>query len=340
MIDIFNNDAFSVARLTQAIVDVPHIPSRIRSLGLFGIDRVDTTTIMIETKGGVLKLIPPTPRGGAGTTLTDPKATLRSLVIPHFEINGAVYADEVQNVRAFGTENAMQTVMGKVLQRLRDQGNSHDATEEHARMGAIIGVVTYADGSTLDLFSEFGVSQEAEVDFDLDAADPADGVLRKKCAGVVRKITNNLGGIGAGQIRAFCGDNFFDDLLTHKEVRETYKGWSEAQILRESYLGEDRSESYGVFEFGGIVWENYRGNVGGTAFVHDDKCHIFPMGVPGLFRTAYAPADYTETVNTLGRPRYAKQWPMSNGKGVHLDSQMNALQFCTRPKVLMKGKRT
>lgn len=340
MLDIFNNDAFSVARLTTVIEDMPHIPSRLRSLGLFAVDRVDTTTIMVEKKGGVLMLVPPTPRGGPGNTMTDSKAELRPLPIPHFEINGAVYAEEVQNVRAFGTENGLVTVAAKVGQRLRDHGNSHDATEEYARMGAVTGIVTYAGGSSLNLFTEFGVTQLAEVDFDLDNATPAAGALRKTCAGVIRSVTNELGGIGAGGFRAFCGDNFFDDLLQHPEVRATYDGWSEAKILRESYLGPDRMETYGIFEFGGIVWENYRGNVGGKAFVNTDKCHIFPMGVPGLFRTAYAPADYVETVNTLGRQRYARQYPMQNGKGVHLDSQFNALQYCTRPRVLVKGKRT
>jgi hypothetical protein len=30
---------------------------------------------------------------------------------------------------------------------------------------------------------------------------------------------------------------------------------------------------------------------------------------------------------------------MQNDKGINLDTQMNALQYCTRPKVLLRGKR-
>jgi len=340
MLDIFNGDAFSVVRMTQAINNIPHVPGRIGSLGLFSTDRVDTTTITIEKKGGLLVLVPPSARGGPGTTLDKEKRDLRALNVPHFELNDAIYAEEVQGVRAFGTENTLETVIGKVTQRQQVMVNSFAATEEHARMGAVIGVVTYKDGSTLDLFSEFGVSQEAEIDFDLDNADPAGGALRKLCASIVRKTTTALDGIPFTGIRAFCGDNFFDDLLSHPEVRETYKGWSEAQILRDSYLKSDRSDSYGIFEFGGIVFENYRGSVGGTDFINTDKCHMFPMGVPGLFKTVYAPADYEETVNTLGRRLYSRQYPMQNGKGRNLDGQMNALQYCSRPNVLLKGKRT
>ena len=339
MLDIFNNDAFSTTSLTQSIVDISHVPSRIRELGLFETESVDTTSIAVEKKGDILALIPPTPRGAPGVTLDKEKRDIRSLIVPHFEINDAIYAEEVQNVRAFGQERALETVAQKVTNRLVTHARSHDATEEYGRMGAITGIVTYADGSTLDLFSEFGVTAEAEIDFDLDNATPADGILRKKCAGIIRQVSDILGGVPFTGLHAFVGDNFFDDLLAHKEVRETYKGWNEAQILRESYIGPNRS-SYGIFEFGGIVFENYRGAVNGTAFIDTNKCQIFPVGVPGLFKTVYAPADYEETVNTMGMARYARQYGMPNGKGRHLDSQMNALQYCSRPKTLIKGKRT
>jgi len=42
----------------------------------------------------------------------------------------------------------------------------------------------------------------------------------------------------------------------------------------------------------------------------------------------------------MGRRLYSRQYAMPNGKGRNLDTQMNALQYCTRPKVLLKGTRT
>jgi Phage major capsid protein E len=46
---------------------------------------------------------------------------------------------------------------------------------EHLRVGAIKGKILDADGSAViyDLFTEFGVSQHTEIDFDLDNASPA-----------------------------------------------------------------------------------------------------------------------------------------------------------------------
>lgn len=338
MLDIFNDDAFGIVPLTDAIQKIKFVPGRIGQMGLFSVSSVSATTVAIEEKEGQLALISPSPRGGVGDTIGPVRRKLRSVAIPHFERYDAVMAEEVQGVRAFGSETATETVQAKVAERMMYHVDAFAATEEYARVGAIKGTVTYADSSTLNLFTLFDVSQESEVDFDLDNASPASGALRKKCATVVRQVAGILDGIPFSGLHAFCGDAFFDDLIAHSEVRETYLQWQAAQELREGYVRGGLS--YGAFPFGGIMWENYRGAVGGTTFVHTDKCHIFPLGVPGLFRTYYAPADYVETVNTNGQRLYAKQYQMPNGKGINLEMQMNALQICTRPNALIQGKRT
>ncbi|MEY9829829.1 hypothetical protein ABIA25_001644 [Sinorhizobium fredii] len=230
--------------------------------------------------------------------------------------------------------------MGKVMERMGDHAVSFAATQEYARVGAYKGIVTYADNSTLNLFTEFGVAQHAEIDFDLDNANPDSGALRKKCAGAVRDIAKALDGVPFQGVHSLCGDDFFDWLIAHPEVVESYRGTPMAEVLRQGYVLTNGQKIFGAFEFGGIVWENYRGTVGGTTFVHTDKCHLAPIGAPGFFRSYYAPADYIETVNTLGQRLYTKQYEMQNGKGVNLDTQMNNLEICTRPNALIQGKRT
>ena len=61
--------------------------------------------------------------------------------------------------------------------------------------------------------------------------------------------------------------------------------------------------------------------------VETNKAYFYPTGVPNLFTTVFAPADYVETVNTMGLPRYVKQYTMQNDKGVHMDTQMNCTQL-------------
>jgi len=339
MLDIFKEDAFGVVSLTDAINKIKFVPGYLGSTGLFAETGVATTSVALEEVAGVLTLVSPTPRGGPGITVDKAKRALRSVVVPHFEINDAIMAEEVQGVRAFGQQDATEQVAGKVADRLQIANQSLNATLEYARVGAVKGVVTYADASTLDLFSLFGVSQEAEIDFDLDNASPAAGALRKACAAAIRLIATNMDGTAFSSVEAICGDTFFDQLIAHSEVRNTFLNNPAAAELRTGYISA--GQTFGMLDFGGIRWTNYRGyDNSGSPMVALTKCHIYPTGVPNLFRTYYAPADYIETVNTMGQKMYAKQYDMPNGKGVHMDSQMNALNLCTRPKALLKGKNT
>lgn len=335
VLDVFKQDAFSVISLTDSINKRPFIPGRAGAVAGWAEQGVATTTVMIEQVGSELRLVNPSPRGGPGSAFEKNKADVRILRIPHYQIDDGINADEVQGVRAFGSENQVMTVRGLVDQRMQQHVQEKlDPTLEFQRIGAIKGVILNGDLTTLyNLFDEFDVTQEAEIPFDLSAASPANGVLDKLCRGIYRTIASNLDGIPFTDVYAFCGDAFFDALIAHTEVTRTYLNQQEAAQLR------NFTKAYGSFRFGNITWENYRGAVGGTSFVDTDECHIFPLGVPGFFRTINAPADYTETVNTMGLPRYARQWEMHNGKGVHLEVQMNPLNYCTRPTALLKGRR-
>lgn len=341
MLDIFRDSAFDVVPLTDAINNLKFVPGRIGQLGLFSESGITTTSAAIEQKDGQLTLIAPTPRGGPGHTVEKVGRNLRAVIVPHFEINDAVQADEVQNVRAWGSETEVETVQGKITEQQGVHTQSMEATHEYSRIGAVKGLITYADGSTLDLFDTFEVDQIAEIDFDLDNAAPASGALRTKCTAVSRLIANELGAIPFSGIWALVGDTFFDQLVAHPEVRATYLQTQAAADLRQPIAsGNGTAFIYGSFTFGGITFENYRGAVGTTAFIAATKAHFFPTGVPSLFRTYYAPADYIETVNTVGRRLYNKQYEMANGKGVHFDTQMNGLDICTRPRVLIQGRNT
>lgn len=338
--DVFGNEAFSVTRLAMAMREIKFVPSRIGQLGLFQPESIDTLNFAIEKSvDGELKLVSSSPRGAPGQTRGGDQRNMRILRVPHFQRDDAFYADEVMQVRAFGSETAVETIASKIAAKAGRHAQDFALTEEYHRLSVIKnGTMLDADGSTLiNCFTEFGETQAAEVDFDLDNASPAEGILRKKCAGISRSMANTLDGLPFTGILAIMGSNFADDFYAHNEVRDTYKGYAAAAELRTGYVQRTGS-TFSAFEFGGIAWEEYRG--GGTVGVDADKVHFIPLGVPDLFKTVYAPADYMETVNRPGQRMYAKQWEMPNGKGVNLEFQMNALHFCSRPRVLLRGRRT
>lgn len=328
MLDIFNQDAFSVIRLTDAINKVPHIPGRAGQVIDWQEQGIDTTSVMIEEVSGQLRLLNPVPRGGAGETTEKSKRKVRSLIVPHYQHDDAIMADEVQGVRAFGQESQVETVFNKVNMRMQETvALRMDPTLEYQRIGAVKGIIVNGDGSTMyNLFNEFGVQQPAQVAFALGNASTD---VRGKCTQIVRAVANALGGIPYRGIYAFCSDDFWDALIRHPKVEDTFK-YQEGMRLREGVAWQ-------TLDFGGITFENYRGAIGTTPFIENPTAQFFPVGVPGLWRTLYAPADYIDTVNTIGLPRYARQYRMPNDKGVMLEQQMNPLNYCTRPNVLIKG---
>jgi hypothetical protein len=266
-----------------------------------------------------------------------PRRAMRMLAIPHFEINDAIMAEEVQGVRPFGQETGTEAVMTKVGERMQVAGQSLEYTQEFARAGAIKGIVTYADGQTLNLFNEYGITPPAAINFPFSTA-PATGNIRQICAQVIRTMGTNLDGQGFTGVEAIVGDAFFDALISCAEVRSTYLQTQDAAELRGAYISG--GQTWGSFAFGGILWTNYRGYAQGVPIIETDAAYFYPTGVPNLFPTVYAPADYVETVNTMGLPRYVKQYAMPNDKGIHMDTQMNSLNFCSRPLALLKGTHT
>jgi hypothetical protein len=88
--------------------------------------------------------------------------------------------------------------------------------------------------------------------------------------------------------------------------------------------------------FGDVIWEEYRGKVGGVDFVPPGKALLVPEGVADMFVVNYAPADYMETANTNGLPYYAKQEQTRMGKGVALESQSNPVCINSRPTAVIE----
>ncbi len=134
-------------------------------------------------------------------------------------------------------------------------------------------------------------------------------------------------------IHALVSPEFFDALTSHTKVKEAYERWQEGAALR--------NDMRSGFTFCGITFEEYRGQATdpeGTVrrFIERDTGHCFPVGTASTFTTYFAPADFNETVNTLGQPLYAKQEPRRFDRGTDLHTQSNPLPVCHRPGTLVK----
>lgn len=332
---IFNTTAFSMETLTASINELPYVPQVLARLGLFNEMGVATTTVSIEKRGVSLSLLPTKPRGAPGTPMTGDRRKSVTLEVPHIPAVDSLRPDEIQNVRSFGTNNQLQGVEEVRDQKLAKMNMALDLTLEYHRLGAVQGLILDADGSVIyDLFDEFGIAQPTMVDFNLDAvwAEADGGRIRAIITGIVRDIRDALGGRPFSGITALCGDDFFDKLVNHPEVRQLYLNQQAANALRDS-------NPLDSLVYGGVTFLNYRG--WGDVAITSAQCQFVPVGVPDLFITRFAPAPWFSAVNTIGLPKYVMATLDPSGeKEITLEGQSNPINVCTTPAVLFRGKLT
>jgi hypothetical protein len=299
----FENSAFDMISLTASINLLPNMYGKLETLKLFPQKSVRTRNIAIEERNGVLSLLPTQIPGGAATVGARGKRKMRSFSIPHIPHDDVVLPEEVQGIRAFGSETELQATAEVITDHLLSMRNKHAITLEHLRMGALKGYILDADSSTLyNLYDEFEITPKV-VSFAL-GTNTTD--VKKKCLEVVRHVEDNLRGEFMTGVHFLVSPEFFDALTSHPKVKEAYELWQEGAALR--------NDMRSGFAFGGITFEEYRGqatNMNGEVcrFIAANEGHCFPIGTAETFVTYFAPADFNETVNTLGLPMYAKQCP-------------------------------
>ncbi|ATC34161.1 major capsid protein [Caulobacter vibrioides] len=332
LVNVFRSSLFTMMDLTAAINESETPPQRFAELGIFEERGVRTTSIFIEKKGSTLQIVPTSPRGAPGTPMSTNKREGREFRIPHISVTDEILADEVQDVRAFGSESDLVGVQQVRGEKNQNMAMSLDNTLEYHRLGAIQGVVLDADGSVIyDYFDEFGIAEPDTVYFDLGAAwAEADG---GRIRGLIGDVKNNmrraLKNSAVRGVHIMCGEDFFRDASNHPEMRETYLAQQEAADLR-------GSDALDIFRYGGAVFEQYPGY--GDVEIAPDEARFIPLGVPKLFQTVFAPAPWFSAVNRIGLPRYAMASLDKTGeKQIDLEAQSNPLNICTRPEVLFKA---
>ncbi|TAL89281.1 MAG: major capsid protein [Candidimonas sp.] len=339
-LNIFRQDAFSTFTLTTAIERNPFKPSGLGSLGIFDPNPIRTTALGVEERQGKLVLIPFSNRGQEGTQRTTEKRDMRYFDVPRLMHSDTIHANELQNVRAFGTESELMQIETEVARRLNGPTgltSNIEYTWEFQRLAAVQGLCLDSDGSVkFNWFDEFGITQAAEIAFNLSAATA--NSLRPLINGIVRTMARKSQGAFTPNTRvyALCGDSFYDEFVNHPDVIRTFLNWSAAADLRDNSQGAAFEE----FSFAGVTWLNYRGSDDATTIaVASDKVKFFPVGAPGIFQVAQAPGESFEWVNTPGKPMYVIPiFDRDRNSWWKMEVYSYPLHICTRPEVLLSGR--
>ena len=348
IMNVFRSDAFSTISLTSWVDRLPYVPVGIGEMNIFDPIPLRTTAMAVEERNGVLVLIPTSPRGAPRTERTTEKRKVRYFDVPRLFHGDTIQSHEIQNVREFiGTGGIAQTVLMQLVTEVQRRLagptgilTNLDYTEEFHRLAAVQGLLLDADNSVIhNWFNEFGITQATEVGFNLAAgATTATGTIRAACNGILRAMVRASQGTWRPSTRVIglCGDEFYDGLTNHMDVKQTFLNWSAAEDLRNG----PQFSAFSSFKFADIEWINYRGSDdNSTVAIPTDKVKFFPLGAPGVFQKGMAPAESFEFVNQPGKPRYIRLIP-DEKRYEHIDIEAKAypLHICTRPDMLQSGR--
>ena len=321
---------FECTEMTAAVNKLP--ARRFFFKPLFGVRGVKTPTVSLDIRKGRIVLIGDSERNTAPESLAGrgAKREWKHLSCAHLAQSDTLAPEDLQNVRAFGSTEpiSVAAVYNDKMQQLKD---NLAATLEFHRLGAIKGVVLDADGTTVlhDIFNTFGAARKTlDISFPKTAADAANPIL-KSILKAKRHVEAAMGGTPFDHIECIIGSDAYDMLTSHKLVREDFERWLSN---RAKFGNNDRKRG---FPYGGLTFVERSDVVGGQTMVAAKKGHVYPVG-PGIFKQYHAPADWMETVNTIGLEYYARMDEKPKGRGFDLEVQSNPLTLCTFPEALIE----
>lgn len=332
--DVFNADAFSLISLSGTVDKVPFVPGLLGRMGLFTPAPVRTNTLWVDRREGILELINTSAIGAPPEELRKDERSAVALKAVRLAKGATIYAAEIAEWRAFGTEAEQTSIMREYGHRRERVRKDMEATHELHRLGALQGKLIDANGSVIyDYFTEFGVAPNAVETWNLTATttDP-----RQLAMAMKRKILRNAKGLYGENVRigALVGDSFFDALIGNAKVRETYLNWNQAVDLRENKAFED-------FRYGGIDFFNYRGTDAPDEIrVADDEAIFFIMGVEGIYRHAMAPvSEFISQIGNMGQNVYEMVVrDLQRESWIRCEMYSQGLHFNQRPELVEKAK--
>ncbi len=329
-LDVFNSAAFVTRSLTTAVNIRGNVHGNLNNMGLFRDVPETNKLIAVERKTYSLVILPSVEWGGPPTKGGKSTRELIPLTIPHIPVEDRILAADVQGIRAFGQESETESVMDLINEKMEALNQNLDVTLEYMKWGLLNGTVLDGGGKTLlDLFTAMSVTQEAQsITLSSDSTNIEQAVVNIK-----RYYEENARGLPYTGIHVFCSNGWYDAFKAHPNVEKIYNVY----INNGRALGEDYRNR---FEAWGVVFENVAGSwtnmAGSTVYqVPTDEAIAIPTGAD-IFTVHNAPADFIETVNTRGLPRYAKQAVDAKyNRYVDVLVEANPLPFCTRPDMIV-----
>lgn len=343
------NFPFTAWQLSDAVNRIPNNYGLLQALNLFPSMGSISTIIEVVIEDGTIRVLPAKERGASSTPGDRGNRKAIFIEVPHFPSEDLITPRDIQNmITIVAQSRTPRTLADEMAKRLFTIRAKHSITREWVRFGALKGLITDGNGTTLlDLYAAFGITK-VQVDFVLGTAGTD---IIDKCTQVRTSIAKNLKGETMNAIEVIVSTSFFNKLIQHAKVEKFWVNWSGAQALAQPAYAPgtgpiDRNGQPTMlgrsFVFQNILWREYSGEapIGkartSTPFVADGYGVAYPAGTMSTFETWDAPPNDIRFVNQPGQEIAISPKILDHGEGVELKSQSNCLAICKRPEVLVE----
>lgn len=336
--DFGNNGQFNVTDWTQELNTIPNQWGTIAQLGIFSEQGVAEHVVQFEEiiKDGAV--IVDRVRGDRSNQGREYQRKLHSFQVPHFPLEDAIYPQDIQGKRAYGSATEAETfdaVRARKMERIRQ---NHAWTLEFARAQAITAGTVYAPSGTVsqDWFAEFSVSRTT-VDFLFGTGTTE---MMGKVENIISAIQDNAGAVSITGVVGLCGSTFFSRLISHPTIKQAYQYYTSTQEplrQRQSMGVKDSAVAmHREFFFGGIRFIELRDQYNGVPLIPVVEAYFLPTGTD-YFRTYFSPANRFGLVNTVGEQVYMFEQANPNGTAYSIETESNHVSALLKPQTVIKA---
>lgn len=327
-----NGGQFSLTDITPSLLIVPNTYGVINNSGLFRDEFISQDNFTFEVVEGTLSFIPDVIRGARHTVNSDDTRLIKTIPVPHFVLDDAIYPRDIAGKRAYGREGAdtLAEVRARKLERIM---RNWDVTKERAKCQAIVDGTVYAPNNTvaIDWYSEFGITRK-DVDFVLGTGTTE---ILSKIEEVIAHIQDNIktGEVVTG-FTAYVSPEFFTKLVTHPQVKEAYKYYSSTQEPLRNRQGSGINRE---FTFGGMSFVEYRTAYdNGYRAIPAQEGRALPTGGEDMFRFIHSPNGKFAGANTIAERAYAWEYRDAHDEQITIQTESNFAAMIERPQAIVR----
>lgn len=297
IVDVFGQAPFVPLELTGMITRITPRPTLLGRLGqnLFRQVPSHTGRIAIYENEQQQRLISTSPLGAPPENLEKRGGRMRMFATHRLAKGSTLQAIELQNILQQPLFQAVQGVQQELATRSALIRDDFELTWEYHRLGAVLCKGMDADGTTVlhDWYDEFEIDPPAPFYMELDNPDTN---LRLTTRSIVNHVKDQGRGAftdGASTVHALCGEEFFTKLITHPQIEKLYLNYVAAAELLNKVPDQ--------FQFGGVVWHDYRSALDPRFGIAPNSARYFPVGAGDVFQHVNGPAEFPPYINNPGR---------------------------------------